>query len=140
MLPPEPIPIFAAKRRGLQLVRGFLRLVEWDTCRKRLVTIILDNPQLPKDSICFAGPATKQHDGVHRYPVEEHCHSRQQAKEVEATTLWVEAQALKINARDEASEHLQGGHGVKVAGLSVVALELLDRTAFGEWLPAGEYT
>jgi hypothetical protein len=49
MLLPEPIPIFAVKEAGLQLVQGSLRLVKCDMCRKRLVTVILDETPLPKD-------------------------------------------------------------------------------------------
>ena len=64
-------------------------------------------PNVAREGI--AGPATKQHDGVHRYTVEVHRHGRRQTKGVEANTFWVEAQAFEINARDEAAEHAQGG-------------------------------
>ena len=90
MLPPEPIPILAVNEAGLQLVRGSSRSVEWDTCRKRLVTIIsakrLDLlPDEAEERV--AGPATEQHDDVHRYTVEIHCHGRQRGKGVESNAL-----------------------------------------------------
>jgi len=85
-------------------------------------------PGVAQESI--AGPATEQYDGVHWYAVEVHCHGCQRAKGVEANALWVEAQAFKINARDETLEHLQGGHGVEVACTFVVALELVDKIGF----------
>ena len=94
-----------------------------DTATKRLDLL----PDVAEESV--AGPATKQHDGVHRYTVEIHRHDRQQAKAVESNALWVEAQAFEIDARDETSEHPQGGRGVEIAGTSVVALEFVDRSA-----------
>jgi len=78
-----------------------------------------------------AGPATKQHDGVHRYTVEVHIHGRQQANRVKSNALWVKAQAFEIDARDETWEHPQGGQGVKIAGTSVVALEFLNKVGLG---------
>jgi len=86
-------------------------------------------PDVAEESV--AGPATKQHDGVHRYTVELHRHGRQQAKGVESDALWVEAQAFEINAGDETAEHPQGGRGVKIAGTSVVALEFVDKIRLG---------
>jgi len=91
-----------------------------DTATKRLNLL----PDVAEESV--AGPTTKQHDGVHRYTVEIHCHDRRQAKGVESDALWVKAQAFEIDARDETSEHPQGGCGVKIAGTSVVALEFVN--------------
>jgi len=96
-----------------------------DTATKRLNLL----PDVAEESV--AGPATEQHDGVHRYTVEIHCHGRQQLKGVESDALWVEAQAFEIDARDETSEHPQGGRGVKIAGTSVVALEFVNKVGLG---------
>ena len=93
-----------------------------DTATKRLDLL----PDVAEESV--AGPATEQHDGVHRYTVEIHCHGRRGAKGVESDALWVEAQAFEIHARDETSEHPQGGRGVKIAGTSVVALEFVKKS------------
>jgi hypothetical protein len=82
-------------------------------------------PDVAEESI--AEPATEQHDGVHWYTVEIHCHGRRQAKGVESDALWVEAQAFEIDAQDDTSEHPQGGCGVKSAGTCVVALEFVDK-------------
>jgi len=89
-----------------------------DKATKRLDLL----PDVAEESV--AGPATEQHDGVHRYTVEIHRHGRQRAKGVESNALWVEAQAFEIDAGDETSEHPQGGRGVKIAGASVVAHNL----------------
>ena len=96
-----------------------------DTATKRLDLL----PDVAEESV--AGPATKQHDGVHQDTDEIHCHGRRRAKGVESDALWVEAQAFEINAGDETSEHPQGGRGVKIAGASVVALEFVDKVQLG---------
>jgi len=82
------------KEAGLRLVRGSSRLVEWDMCRKQLVTIILEVKRLDllPDHVAeesVAGPATEQHDSsVHWYTVGEvHCHGRQRAKGVDQCAL-----------------------------------------------------
>jgi len=96
-----------------------------DTATKRLDLL----PDVAEESV--AGPATEQHDGVHRYTVEVHSHGRRRAKGVDSDALWVEAQAFEINARDETSEHPQGGRGVKIAGTSIVALEFVNKVGLG---------
>ena len=50
---------------------------------------------------------------------------------MESDALWVEAQAFEISARDETSEHPQGGRGDKIAGTSVVALEFVNKVGLG---------
>jgi len=89
-------------------------------------------PDVGEESV--AGPATEQHDGVHRYTVEIHPHGRQRAKGVESDALRVEAQAFEIDAGDEISEYPQGGCEVKIAGTSVVALEFVDKIRLGSAL------
>ena len=96
-----------------------------DTATKRINLL----PDVAEESV--VGPATEQHDGVHRYTVEVHSHGRRQAKGVESNALWVEAQASESDARDETSEHPQSGRGIKIAGTSVVALEFVNKVGFG---------
>jgi len=138
MLPLEPIPIFAIKEAGLRLVRGPRgRLsetrAESNSSRSSWTRHRYQKTQLA--SGCSGGKrrwtSNEQHDGVHRYTVDIHCHGRQRAKGVESDALWVEAQAFEIDARDETSEHPQGGRGVKIAGMSVVALEFVNKVGLG---------